>query len=120
MERKVSILFDFKTKEEWISFFRKLLNDKVTNTYFRINILNDTLIDYGSLENYVEARELGNLSVVSSVVCYFSPSKKTVQIINDWIKNNHYESKYMAVVGCDGNRMKFWSKLDEFLLESDN
>ena len=115
MERKVSILFDFKTKEEWISFFRKLLNDKVTNKHFRIKILNDFLIDYGSLENYVEALKLGNLNAVSSVVCCFSPSKKTVQIINDWIKNNHYESKYKAVVGYDGNRMKFWSKLDELL-----
>lgn len=127
----------FETKKEWIDFGNNLLRDDVIKDHINISYLNSLINNYGTMDNLanvcfdsvvrnpfdisnINSTVPDNLETVFSNVFTFSPSKKTVNIINDWMKNNHYESNYFALEIWDGKRGKDWLNLDEFLLKSDS
>ena len=96
------IYFDFETKSEWIDFANKLSSKnefiKYLYTERKFNKRNLTFADL--VEFYSD-----DLIFVSLCFCIKTRSEKTLRQLNDWIKDNHYESNY-EVRDNWGNRMK--------------
>ena len=96
------VYFDFETKSEWIDFANKLSckNEftKYLSTERRFNKQNLSFADL--VEYYSD-----DLCLVSICFCITTRSEKTLRKLNDWIKDNHYESNY-ELRDLWGNRMK--------------
>ena len=96
------VYFDFETKSEWIDFANKLSckNEFRKYLYYEGKINKDNLSVADLVERYSD-----NLLLISICFCVITRSEKTLRKLNDWIKDNHYESNYEV---CDnwGNNMK--------------
>lgn len=87
------VLFDFHTKDEWINFSKKLLSDKDFKKYVMLFEL--VKKKYGTVEDYIEyCCSKDNFVSVAVAHCMTTRSIKTLNKLNDWLKDNHYESNY--------------------------
>ena len=93
----------FETKKEWIDFGNNLLRDDVIKDHINISYLNSLINNYGTMDNLanvcfdsvvrnpfdisnINSTVPDKLETVLSNVFTFSPSKKNVNKINDWMK----------------------------------
>lgn len=110
---ETTVFFDFdENKDEWIAFaekFEKLLDEKE----FKNNSLESLIKKFGSLKNVIEfSSSTDSLWLYLNAIFISTRSRKTLCKLNEWIKENHYESNYCLWDNW-GNRMHM--DLDELL-----
>jgi hypothetical protein len=114
---KVNVFFRFNTKEEWIEFGQKFIQRKEFVKYSNIfEILNKRHQNYTDFVN--EIYESGFPDIISCYIIMETKSEKTLRLLNDWIKENHYEGHYTLRdnwankfrMDLDG-LLKWWSKI---------
>lgn len=116
---EITVFFEFEeNKDEWIVFaekFEKWLNEKGVKS----NSLERLIEKFGSLKNWVDFcfnNSDADFWVAVYAICLTTRSRKTLSKLNEWIKENHYESKYY-LRNKNGSRMGM--DLDELFEWSD-
>ena len=104
---EITVFFEFEeNKDEWIVFaekFEKWLNEKGVKS----NSLEHLIKKFGSLKNWVDFcfnNSDADFWVAVYAIYLTTRSRKTLSKLNEWIKENHYESKYY-LRNKNGNRM---------------
>lgn len=88
----IVIRFNFEKKEEWIDFAYKLQTEK---ELMKCNILTKNLLKRRkSLANEIKRWYKEGISCLTVALFLSTGSEETLSKINDWIKENHYESNY--------------------------
>ncbi len=105
---KIRVYFEFNTKEEWVEFGNKFYFKKEFEPYI-------PQIDYvkrfESVDEMVDELNLTSC-VVYELQSLQTNSKKILELLNEFIKENHYE-KYYKLRDKDCN--KIYMSLDELL-----
>jgi hypothetical protein len=86
---KISVVFTFSKKEEGIDFVQKLQMKKEFLKYTEGSDI--ILAKFKTFENYIEFMFKHTTFALLSLS---TRSGKTLSKLNDWIKENHYESNY--------------------------
>ena len=111
------VSFYFETEEKWIEFRDKIRNRKEFTRYFlspqeMLHLNDSNLPHHDGLKNPSD-----HLIFYSCLYSIFTRAEKTLKQLNEWIKENHYESNYRL---RDNWGNKFRMSLDELIELYDN
>ena len=120
---KVFIMFRFfYTKEEWITFAQKLYGNKQFVKYMRgkeylsshYNLSVEDYINdvYNKCKN--DSEEIEEV-IIGSMLGIKTQSTKTLKLLNEFLKENHYENNYTIWRESDGSADIMHMTLDELL-----
>ena len=119
---KVFIMFRFfYTKEEWITFAQKLYSNKQFVKYMKGK---KYLSHYNlSVEDYIndvynkcknDSEEIEEV-IIGSMLGIKTQSTKTLKLLNEFLKENHYENNYTIWRESHGSTDRMHMTLDELL-----
>lgn len=103
----VKVYFDFDTKDEWIEFGKKFYSIKEFEPYIPHF---DVVREFKTIDELVE--ELNFCSCSYKFTSIETKSKKILKLVNEFIKENHYEKNYQL---RDKWSDKLYMSLDELL-----
>ena len=99
----VTVFFNFSTKEEWLEFGKKILNQKWIKSYTPIvEILQKKNKSYEEFVNSLFApKQIDTDSILDDALlllsCIFhitTKSEKVLRKLNEYVRESHYENNY--------------------------
>lgn len=91
---KVNVIFNFESVEKWIEFRDNIRHEEKFTRCFtfpqEMLQLNEPTLPFQDREDIND-----NLHHYSSLYSISTRSKKTLKKLNEWVKDNHYESNYI-------------------------